>query len=81
MKNIIIIAFITVIIFFSLFGVIAHIKIRQNEKYEKQMKENAERFHEEAVKARQEDLKAGQELQEKYDKEFWSNAKDNDSQN
>lgn len=44
------------------------------------MKENAEKFHEEAVKARQEDLKAGEELQEKYDKEFWSNTKNNNLQ-
>lgn len=79
MKHIII-AFITVIIFFSLFGVIAHIKIRQHEKYEKQMKENAERFHEEAVKARQEDLKIGNDFVKKYEEEIWSNAKNDNSQ-
>lgn len=69
-----------VIVFFLVLGVVCLRTHQKNQEYTKQMKENAEKFHEEAVKARQEDLKAGEELQEKYDKEFWNNTKNNNLQ-
>lgn len=68
---------IAIAVLFAVLCVIAH---RRNQEYNRQMKENAEKFHDEAVNARQEDLKAGKEFQEKYDKEIWSNTKGSDSQ-
>lgn len=75
-----IIVLIIVIVFFLTLGAICIKSHQRNQEYTKQTKENAEKFHEEAVKARQEDLKAGKEFQEKYYKEIWSNVKGNDSQ-
>ena len=68
---------IVIAVLFAVLCVIAH---QRNQEYNRQMKENAEKFHDEAVNARQEDLKAGKEFQEKYYKKFWSDTKGSDSQ-
>lgn len=70
MKNIIIASCATLIILIGFIS-LAIKSYNDTEKYKEQTIKNAERNYEIATKARQEDLKYGDDMYDKYTKEVW----------
>lgn len=71
-----IIVFVIVVFFFSILGVICIKSYKRNQEYNRQMKENAIKFHEEASKARyeSEEGEREREFNRKNDSIFWNSA-------
>ncbi len=71
MKNIIIASCATIIILIGFIS-LAIKSYNDTEKYKEQTIKNAERNYEIATKARQEDLKYGDDMYDKYTKDIWN---------